>query len=441
MIAVKKERRPIIWQPTEKQREFLSAAEREVLYGGSLGGGKSDACLACALLDVENPKHRAIYFRRSFPQLRSAIERSHELYRPLGGTYNVQTSTWIFPAQSRVEFAFLDSDSDKWRYAGRSFNCILWDELCEWENDAAYVYLLSRLRTTKGSGLRLMVRASANPLGPGASWVRARWQIPDDGGPSECVDLDTGFHRRFVPARIEDNVHLLGSDYLRMLQSQPLALRKALLLGRWDSVAGSIFEDFDHDVHTCDPFKVPLVWPRWRGGDDGFRAPFCSLSLIWDRDVEDTIYAVAEIYRGGMTPQDAAQAVLSIDRQLTGPDEPWSGKLDSAAFANVGASEMSRGEQMNSLGANWEPAEKGPGSIAAGLSEIHARLRVRSDGTVGLKIFRGCCPNLVRELTSLVYDSRHVEEYDPACSDHAVSALRYGLTHRPAWQGRGKVRF
>jgi hypothetical protein len=72
--------------------EFLSAPEREVLFGGSLGGAKTDGLLACALSQVNNPKHRAIFFRKSFPQLRSAIERSHELFRPLGGIYNVQTS-------------------------------------------------------------------------------------------------------------------------------------------------------------------------------------------------------------------------------------------------------------------------------------------------------------------------------------------------------------
>src|SRR5262249_7004702 len=158
-------------------------------------------------------------FRKSFPQLRSAIERSHELFRPLGGIYNVQTSTWTFRSGSKIEFAFLDSDSDKFRYLGRQFNTILWDELCEWPNDSPYLYLLSRLRTTKGSGLRLEVRSSGNPLGPGATWVRQRFAVPDDGGASVCVDEATGFHRRFIPARIDDNVHLLGSDYLKQLQA------------------------------------------------------------------------------------------------------------------------------------------------------------------------------------------------------------------------------
>src|SRR5260370_19470287 len=98
--------RNVIWTPTEKQREFLAALEREACYGGALGGGKTDSLLACALSQVNNRAHRAIFFRKSFPQLRSAIERSHELFRPLGGTYNVQTSTWSFQSGAKIEFAF-----------------------------------------------------------------------------------------------------------------------------------------------------------------------------------------------------------------------------------------------------------------------------------------------------------------------------------------------
>jgi hypothetical protein len=70
----------------------------------------------------------------------------------------------------------------------------------------------------------------------------------------------------------------------------------------------------------------------------------------------------------------------------------------------------------------------GPGSRLAGLSAIHARLALRDNGRrAGLKIFRVCCPNLVRTLPALVYSARTPEEIDPSCEDHAVDALRYGL--------------
>jgi Terminase large subunit, T4likevirus-type, N-terminal len=443
VIAVKD--RPIIWEPTERQKEFLSAPEREVLYGGSLGGGKSDALLTFGLSGVNSPKHRAIYFRRSFPQLRSAIERSHELFRPTGGVYNVQTSTWSWKSGAKVEFAFLDSDSDKWRYAGRSFNCILWDELCEWPNDSAYVYLLSRLRTTKDSGLRLSVRASANPLGSGASWVRARWKIPPDGSASECVDDETKFHRRFIPARLADNVHLLGSDYERQLQALPSAQRRALLEGRWDAVAGAIFEEFSHAKHVVEPFPVPVSWEVFRSCDPGFRAPTAVLWCAWDRDMTDTVYIIREIFQAGLTPEILSEKIRAIDFSIPidlgwetiANDEPLSGVIDSAAFSNSGMGSV--GDELNKRGGNWKPADKGQNSRLGGISAIHERLATRSDGTVGLKFFKNCTATIA-EIPSLVYDPNGGEDIDQNCaSDHCFDCLRYLLTYKKPWTRVVKV--
>ena len=61
-MSTAKQQRNVIWTPTERQAEFLAAPEREVLYGGSMGGGKTDCLLVCALIQVNNPKHRAIFF-------------------------------------------------------------------------------------------------------------------------------------------------------------------------------------------------------------------------------------------------------------------------------------------------------------------------------------------------------------------------------------------
>ena len=98
-----------------------------------------------------------------------------------------------------------------------------------------------------------------------------------------------------------------------------------------------------------------------------------------------------------------------------------------------------RGDVMNRLGCRWTPVEKFPGSRLAGLSAIHARLAVRADKTVGLKVFRGCCPNLVRTLPALVYSTRNPEEIDASCEDHAVDALRYALLFRPIRGGRVRL--
>jgi hypothetical protein len=441
--------KPILWTPTEKQREFLACPAREVLFAGSVGSGKTDAILMAALSQAKNPKHRALILRRAFPMLRDLIGRSHELFLPLGATFNKGTSQWTFPSGAILEFGFLDADEDKFRYMGRQFSFIGWDELTSWPGDstdaqgqpvsAAFIYMLTRLRAVEGSNLRLEVRATCTPGGVGHAWVKARWKIPDDGGSSEVIDPATGFRRVFIRATIKDNPFLANTEYARALEALPSAQRKALVEGRWDVFEGAVFSEWNPQIHVYEPFDVPASWPRWRGADDGYAAPFACLWLVHDRDASDTIYVVREAYQSGLTPADVAHAVLAIDRE---PGGDWRGVIDPAAFADVGTTgDGSRGEQMNKLGCRWRAAEKGAGSVVAGLSAIHSRLQLREDGTPGLRIFRDRCPNLVRELTSLVYDPRGGEAYDGSCADHAVAALRYSLMNRPAQSGRARVIF
>src|SRR5438876_279662 len=186
--------RPVLWRPTEKQAEFLSCPAREALFAGSVGSGKTDAILMAGLSQVNNGKHQALILRRTFPMLRDLIGRSHELFLPLGARFIRQDSVWTFPSKARVEFGYCDAPEDVFRYMGRQFSMIGWDELTSWSGDgtdaqgqpvsSAYVYMLSRLRAVEGSGLRLEVRATCTPGNCGHSWVKARWNIPNDGSAS-----------------------------------------------------------------------------------------------------------------------------------------------------------------------------------------------------------------------------------------------------------------
>jgi hypothetical protein len=432
----------IIWTPNPgPQYEFVGSVEREVLYGGAAGGGKSDGLLLAAAMEYENRAHRAIIFRRSFPELKDLIRRSLELYPYLGGRYKSSSKEWFFKSGAIIEFGYIAKKNDKLKYQGRAFNFIGWDELTHWPDDTAYVYLLSRLRAVKGANVHLRVRATTNPGGPGHGWVMERWKIPGEGTASEVFCDKTKTWRIFIPARICDNPPLAGTSYEDDLDALPEDTRKMLKEGRWDVVAGAMFSEFDHRKHVCDPFKIEATWKLWRGADDGYNAPAC---VLWAAEYDHRIYIIDELYRSGMTPEAMAEETKKRDLMLgfrqDSPEDPptnskiLDGAIDSSAFNEDGLGNSlgtGRGQVMNTLGCRWVPAQKGPDSRVAGWNLIHSKLRPLKDLKPGLIIFRNC-KNLIRTIPILPKSETKPEDVDQDYTDdHAADALRYLLQFKP----------
>ena len=73
--------RAIVFAPNEgPQTEFLAAPEREVLYGGAAGGGKSYGLLADPMRYFGHKQFNGLILRRTNDELRELVWKSQELY-------------------------------------------------------------------------------------------------------------------------------------------------------------------------------------------------------------------------------------------------------------------------------------------------------------------------------------------------------------------------
>ena len=408
------------------QTDFLAAPERDVLYGGAAGGGKSYAMLIDPLRFAHRAAHRALILRRSMPELRELIDKSRELYPKAfpGCKYKEVEKLWNFPSGAKVEFGFLERDADVYRYQGQAYSWIGFDEITHLPTEFGWNYLASRLRTTDPD-ITPYMRCTANPGGVGATWVKKRYVDPYP--PNESFTGEDNLTRKFIPARLDDNPYLAEDGrYEEMLKALPPTQRKQLLEGNWDVNEGAAFTEFDLDTHVITPFEIPISWERVKGVDYGYSS---ESACIWGTvdPTDGTLIIYRELYRKGLTGEDLGRLITEME--LT---DPYSvqGVLDTAAWARTGTTGPTVGESLIRAGHKLRRADK---NRVQGKIQIHEYLRVQQSGRPRLQIFN-TCPNLIRELQSIPLDKNNSEDVDTHAPDHAYDALRYLIMSRPRIQ-------
>ena len=414
----------ILFKPNPgPQTDFLAAPEKDVLYGGAAGGGKSYAMLVDPLRFAHKAEHRALILRRSMPELRELIDKSRELYPKAfsGVRFREVDKIWKFPSGATIQFSFLEKDADVYRFQGQAYSWIGFDEITHLPTEFAWNYLASRLRTTNPE-ITTYMRCTANPGGAGAAWVKKRYIEPTP--PNETFLGNDGVVRKFIPALLADNPYLANTDYLKMLESLPPVQRRQLLEGNWDINEGCAFVEFDTEKHIIPPFDIPPSWSRLKGVDYGYAAESAVIWAAVDPE-DDTLIIYRELYQKGLTGEDLAERITIYEE---GDAYSISGVLDTAAWNRTGYTGPTIGEILVRAGHKLRPADK---NRLAGKIQIHERLKPNKiDGRPKMQIFN-TCPNLIRELQTIPVDKNRPEDVDTKAPDHAYDALRYLIMSRP----------
>ena len=447
VITQEQQEREVVFQPNPgPQTDFLAASEREVLYGGSAGSGKSFALLADPMRYFNNSNFSGLILRRTNDELRELIWKSQELYPKIypEAKWQEKKSQWVFPSGGKLWMTYLERDEDVLRYQGLSFSYIAFDELTQYATPFAWNYMRSRLRSTDPT-LPLFQRATTNPGGRGHGWVKKMFVDPAPGNIKfAATDIDTGstlvfpeghekegqplFYRRFIPATLKDNPYLMkDGQYEANLLALPEMQRRQLLEGDWAVADGAAFPEFKQSVHVCEPFDIPPDWRRFRSCDYGYSSYSAVHWFAIDPSYE-TLYVYRELYVSKHTGKDLAQAVLEAEQG----ESIQYGILDSSCWHNRGQIGPSIAEEMISIGCRWRPSDRSAGARVAGKNRFHEVLKVDPVTETAGIIFFNTCRQIIADLPVIPSDPKGSDDIDPRhASDHTYDSVRYGIMSRP----------
>lgn len=446
------------WYPQPgPQEDFVNSWPFfDVLFGGARGGGKSDGCLGEFMQHAYQFGRyaRGVFMRREMPQADSLIDRSHQIYLPLGWQYNKGNRQWTAPNGAILRFRPLEDDRDAEKYQGQDYTRVYAEEITNWASPVALDKMKATLRSA--AGVRCCFRATANPGGPGHHWVKHRYIDPAPQGKVALLDEAGHFDRMFIPSRVQNNIRLLQNDpgyvdRLKLTGSKELV--RAWLEGDWTVIEGAFFDCWSSARHVTRPIPtgVPMHWLRFRAGDWGSAKPFC---FGW--------YAVASedtklpngmwLPRGGLlkyrewygaskpnvglklTAQQVAAGI--VERELADSlmkIYPSYSVLDPAAFTEDGGPSIAERMAMPPTSLFFSPADNsrvGRAGHMGGWDLVRERLEGEGPDRPMIS-FYNTCADTIRTIPLLQHDRYRAEDVDTDGEDHAGDETRYACASRP----------
>lgn len=224
-----------------------------------------------------------------------------------------------------------------------------------------------------------------------------------------------------IQATSAENPYFPFAEFDRRRATMDPRRFNAIFGGRWEKMAGLVFDCFDEVENTCEPFALPPGTVYVGGVDEGFTNPF--VLKVRAITPDDRHYDVFEVYQPGLSLQQK----LDVARQAKAVFGVKYFLIDPSAASLISAFNEARGMDGTPLRAL--PADN---DIKAGIDDHYELVKSRR-----YKVFRGTSPHTMDEYETYHYPEDEsvgpdddVKELKPVKQkDHAMDVSRYISRH------------
>lgn len=205
------------------------------------------------------------------------------------------------------------------------------------------------------------------------------------------------------------NITEQGRRSLSALEGLSGVRRERLLLGKWATAEGVVYDAFTSETHVREyPHERFVSWAL--AMDEGYTNP--AVILLIGVDGDGRLHVAREFYERGKLQAD----VVATARTWYLEKHCLVAAVDAAA-AGLIADLVNAGI----------PAEPHKGRVLDGITAVQAALKVQGDGLPRLTIDPSCI-NTINEFESYVWKPQKDEPVKE--NDHALDALRYYVVSR-----------
>ena len=364
---------------------------------------------------------RALFLRRTLTEMNEIHRRAQEIYPKIGATWAESKETWTFQDGGTCRMTYLEDDRDAERYMGHAYTYIAVDEGGNFPSPDPLDKLFGAMRSAEG--IPVYRRITANPGGPGHSWIYDRYirhgpWIYRKWQPQPRIAPNVWITSVFIPSLLKDNKILTENDptyEARLALVGDETLVRAWRDGDWTVLAGIYFDNFREENLVSHPPEFKPWWPRYLAGDWGFSSWSAFYWGCWDGE---TLWVYREFSAKGLDPTALAEAVA---------DANAGDKIDRFFFSHDAfskrTSERSMALEMNDafirVNASIPMPEVADYNRVAGWQLMYQGFRKRSI------VLSPECRRLIGTITLLVRDPKKPEDVLKCDSDHWADALRY----------------